>query len=113
LFYERTLDGYSLGEDVIFSYKASAYGKLYLLPEVKLSHRQLSEHAHYKSQYWFKWASYRKLLVSIMPGKYIKWIYYGWSNFGQMLVVLLTRKGTTILDRILSILAIMRGTLRG
>jgi glycosyltransferase involved in cell wall biosynthesis len=113
LFYEKSLDGYSLGEDVIFSYKASAYGKLYLLPDVKLSHRQLSEHAHYKSQYWYKWVSYRKLLVSIMPGKHIKWIYYGWANFGQMIVVFLGRKETTKHDRMLSILAFIRGTLRG
>lgn len=113
LLYDPTLDGYSLGEDVIFSYKASASGKLYILPEVRLSHLQNSSDSHYKNDYWLKWVSYRKTLVSIMPGKILKWFYYGWANFGQMMMVLFTRRDSSVIDRISSILAIARGTLRG
>ncbi len=113
LFYDSSLDGYSLGEDVIFSYKASASGKLYILPEVRLLHRQSSQGTHYKSDYWIKWVTYRKTLVSIMPGKILKWIYYGWANFGQMIMVLFTRSESSGFNRLLSILAITKGTLRG
>jgi glycosyltransferase involved in cell wall biosynthesis len=113
LLYDSSLDGYSLGEDVIFSYKASASGKLYILPEVRLLHRQSSQSTHYKSDYWFKWVTYRKTLVSIMPGKILKWIYYGWTNVGQVIMVLFTRRESTGLNRLLSILAITKGTLRG
>jgi len=113
LFYDHSLDGYSLGEDVIFSYEASKSGKLYILPDVRLPHRQSSESTHYRSQYWFKWASYRKTLISIMPGSILKWIYYGWSNLGQIVMVLFTRKSSTGLNRLSSVFAIIRGTLRG
>jgi GT2 family glycosyltransferase len=113
LFYDSTMDGYSLGEDVIFSYKASTSGKLYLLPDVEFQHRQSSQQAHYKSNYWFKWASYRKTLISIMPGTRLKWFYYVWANLGQILMISFSRKGSSGLNRATSIVAIIRGTLRG
>jgi glycosyltransferase involved in cell wall biosynthesis len=113
LVYESCLDGYSLGEDVIFSYKASAHGKLYILPDVRLPHLQYSVVTHYKNQYWFKWSSYRRTLVTIMPGKFLKWMFYWWANFGQMLVVLSARKDSTIRNRLSSVLSLIRGSLNG
>lgn len=111
--YESNLDGYSLGEDVIFSYKASFLGKLYLLPDIELPHRESSQLHHYRSNYWFKWSSYRKTLLSIMPGRILKWICYAWANFGQIVMILFTRKELTVLNRASSIVAIARGALHG
>jgi glycosyltransferase involved in cell wall biosynthesis len=113
LLYDSSLDGYSLGEDVIFSYRASNSGKLYILPEVRLLHLQTSRTTHYNSDYWFKWVTYRKILVSIMPGKILKWAYFGWANIGQMIMVLFTRRKSTGLNRVSSIFSIIKGSLHG
>lgn len=111
--YESSLDGYSLGEDVIFSFKASELGDLFVLPNVKLPHLQYSEISHYKSQYWFKWSSYRKTLVELLPGKYLKWMFYWWSNLGQVLIVLCSRRGLSMRIRVSSAFALLKGSLNG
>jgi glycosyltransferase involved in cell wall biosynthesis len=86
--YEEEFDGYSLGEDVIYSYRASKKGNLFVLPQVSLPHFEISSMDHYSPQYWRMWTKNRRNLVSIMPGGTAKWISYHWANFGQILILL-------------------------
>lgn len=106
--YEKSFDGYSLGEDVIYSYQAAKNGELFLLPDVRLHHHEVSKSSHYRPEYWYKWSRNRKSLVLLMPGRFLKWFFYAWSNLGQILVVLFNPTLNSRL-RFQSILKIIKG----
>ncbi len=110
--YENSFDGYSLGEDVLFSYEAAKFGDLYLLPCVQINHLEESKSNHYQPDYWYRWSKNRKPLIRVMPGRVNKWLYYNWSNLGQILVVLLNPK-KDIMTRLKSATKIVKGALSG
>lgn len=108
--YEEEFDGYSLGEDVIYSYRASKKGSLFVLPQVSLPHFEVSSTEHYSSEYWRMWTKNRRNLVSIMPSGTAKWISYHWANFGQILILLFDFKSPTRI-RFRSIAQMIKGSI--
>ena len=107
--YEGSLDGYSLGEDVLFSYRVAKLGDLFLLPGVQINHHEVSKSSHYRPEYWYKWSKNRRLLIVLMPGRLLKWVFYTWSNLGQTLIVLCNPRIDSRL-RFQSALKIIKGT---
>ena len=108
--YEEEFDGYSLGEDVIYSYRASRKGSLYVLPQISLPHLEVSSKDHYRAEYWRMWTRNRKNLVSIMPGGTIKWLSYNWANLGQTLILFFDFR-TPIQVRFRSIFQLIKGVI--
>lgn len=108
--YEESFDGYSLGEDVLFSYRAGKNGDLFLMPRVQINHHEASKSSHYRPEYWYKWSKNRRSLLVLMPGGLSKWLYYAWSNLGQILIVLCNPRIDSRL-RFQSALKIIKGTI--
>lgn len=90
--YQKSFDGYSLGEDVLFSYEASKFGELFLVPNAQINHLEVSKSEHYQENYWYKWSKNRKSLIRTLDKPPSKWVYYHWSNLGQILILLLNPK---------------------
>jgi glycosyltransferase involved in cell wall biosynthesis len=57
--FEQDFEGYSLGEDVIFSVKAKKLGKLYVNSRIVLSHLELPQVDHDPIKFSFMWVYYR------------------------------------------------------
>jgi GT2 family glycosyltransferase len=90
--YESNLLGYALFEDVIFSLKASKKGFLFVNPQVKLRHIELSLGNTNTAEFWYKWAKNRKLVLRVLDNGMIGWVAYFWSNIGQMLFIIFSNR---------------------
>lgn len=95
--FEVDFKGYSLGEDVIFSYRVSKLGRLIVDPQVKLPHSESKTNRPGQFLYWRKWMNYRWRLCKLGPVSEIRIIAFFWSSLGQFIIntgkVLSLRKG--------------------
>lgn len=81
--FENKLKNQSLGEDVIFSYRARRYGKLGVVPTVLLDHSVSQVGRATEVEFWRMWVQNRYLLISIMHRDRVKLAPYIWANLGQ------------------------------
>jgi glycosyltransferase involved in cell wall biosynthesis len=84
--FERDLRNQSLGEDVIFSHKARAYGKLAVVPTVRLNHSVSQIGRANEVEFWTMWVQNRYRLIQIMNGGQSKLAPYFWANLGQVIL---------------------------
>lgn len=95
--FEVDFKGYSLGEDVIFSYRVSKLGRLIVDPQVKLPHSESQTNRPEQFLYWRKWMNYRWRLCKLGPANEIRIVAFFWSSMGQFIIntgkVLSLRKG--------------------
>lgn len=82
--FENDFEGYSLGEDVIFSYRASKLGKLVVDSRIKLPHSESKINRPREFIYWRKWMNYRWRLCKLSPGREWRVAAYYWSSLGQL-----------------------------
>ena len=89
--FEKDLMGQSLGEDVIFSFKANKRGKLLVNTDVILNHLESPVSRPNDFEFWKMWILNRRLLIRYMGNSLISQISYHWANFGQLLILVISR----------------------
>ena len=95
LSFESDFIGQSLNEDVIFSFRASLRGPLFVDPTIHLNHFE-SEIARPKGyEFWSMWVINRKRLIEISTEGRLRFASFHFSNFGQFLSLVFSgaRKG--------------------
>ena len=107
--FEYDFQGYALGEDVIYSYRASLLGRIAVNREILLPHFEVSRLDHYGPDYWKKWVVYRNRLAEIAGLTQIEKMSVFWTNLGQILVIILSRSSKPI-SSIRSVKNILRET---
>jgi glycosyltransferase involved in cell wall biosynthesis len=85
--FEPDFMGQSLGEDVIFSYRASLRGQLFVDPRTHLNHSE-SEIGRPKGlEFWSMWVVNRMRLVQLFEKSLFKSLCYHFANVGQFLAL--------------------------
>ncbi len=88
--FESDFIGQSLCEDVIYSFRASKLGKLFVDPKVHLIHLESEIGRPVGADFWEMWVVNRKRLVEIAnSGRGIQFQYH-LANFGQFITLLYT-----------------------
>ena len=83
--FEADFMGQSLSEDVIFSYRASSRGELFVDPKIHLNHSE-SEIGRPKGlEFWSMWVVNRSRLVNLVAKNNLQLFPYHFANFGQFL----------------------------
>ena len=88
--FESDFMGQSLCEDVIYSFRASKLGKLYVDPNVHLVHLESEIGRPMGAAFWEMWVVNRKRLVEIANADKGFQLQYHLANFGQFLTLLYT-----------------------
>ena len=86
--FESDFMGQSLCEDVIFSLRASKLGKLFVNPNVHLTHLESEIGRPTGSEFWSMWVVNRKRLVEIASNGRNLEVEYHLANFGQFLTLI-------------------------
>jgi glycosyltransferase involved in cell wall biosynthesis len=88
--FESDFMGQSLCEDVIYSFRASKLGKLFVDPKVHLIHLESEIGRPVGTEFWEMWVVNRKRLVEIAnAGKRLQ-LHYHLANIGQFMTLLYT-----------------------
>lgn len=77
--------GYSLGEDVIFSYLMAQKGKIAVNPKVILNHLESPVGRPNSFEFWRKWIIYRRSLLRIRGRNFKNLFCFWWANIGKIL----------------------------
>ena len=85
--FDNRFTGQSLGEDVLFSIKASKYGKLFVKQNLTLTHFESSTNRPNYLMYTRMWVRNRFYIVEEILGDKMK-IAYHWCNFGRFLTLI-------------------------
>ena len=86
--FEKDFIGQSLGEDVIFSYRASKIGDLYVDSRVKLRHDESEIGRPNEIELQSMWVTNRFRLIQIMGSTNLNLLSFWWSNLGRFTYVL-------------------------
>lgn len=106
--FESDFKGVSLNEDVIFSLRASKFGKLLVDPSTHLWHTESDIGRQKGASFWEMWVVNRKRLVEVMSSKVPNYFYFHLANFGQFLSLIYSGfRNKTLRD--LAFLGIIRG----
>jgi hypothetical protein len=81
--FEPDFVGQSLGEDVIFSFRASLRGKLFVDPRVHLSHTESAIGRPIGLEFWSMWVVNRKRIVDLFGRNPLHAAKYHFANLGQ------------------------------
>jgi GT2 family glycosyltransferase len=87
--FEEDFFGQSLGEDVIFSLKASRSGKIAVDPSVVLNHLESPIMRPNPQEFLSMWIRNRNRIVREIQSGSFKYFAYHWANFGKLLQVIL------------------------
>jgi len=90
LTFENNLTGQSLGEDVIFSFRASKLGSLIVNSDVVLNHLESPVSRPSEYEFWKMWVVNRYLLIDYMGKSFYNRVFYHWANFGQLIILLIS-----------------------
>jgi len=83
--FEADFMGSSLGEDVIFSVRASKLGRLFVDPRTHLWHTESEIGRQKGSDFWAMWVVNRKRLVAVSSSTRPNYFYFHFANLGQFL----------------------------
>ena len=86
--FEEDFYGQSLGEDVVFSLKASRIGKIAVDPNVILNHLESPIMRPNPEEFMRMWITNRKRVINEMPSGPIKYLAYHWANFGKLIQII-------------------------
>ena len=106
--FESTFFGQSVGEDVLFSLKASKKGRLFVDPSIVIEHLLININRPSTFEFWYMWSKNRKLIIKELGGSIRNKVAYCWSNFGQILIFIVNSNYS-----LNSILASIKGVIRG
>jgi GT2 family glycosyltransferase len=87
LTFESNLTGQSLGEDVIFSFKASKLGILVVDSNIVINHLESPISRPTEFEFWEMWVVNRLILSKYMDNSLVNLLSYYWSTFGQFLIL--------------------------
>jgi glycosyltransferase involved in cell wall biosynthesis len=87
--FEEDFYGQSLGEDVIFSLRASKSGKIAVDTNVVIDHQESPILRPNVEAFMYMWIKNRKRIVSEMQSGAPKYLAYHWANFGKLLQIIL------------------------
>jgi GT2 family glycosyltransferase len=105
LSFEEDFFGQSLGEDVIFSLKASRSGKIAVDPSVVLNHLESPVMRPNPEEFLRMWVINRKRIVHEIQPRPFKYSAYHWANFGKLLQIIFLPSS----DKLLKINGILKG----
>jgi glycosyltransferase involved in cell wall biosynthesis len=86
--FEPDFVGQSLGEDVIFSFRASQHGELFVDTNTTLFHSEASENRPDSSEFWKMWVTNRHRLSKLIYPETKFLAGFHWANFGQVLILI-------------------------
>ena len=86
--FEYDFDGQSLGEDVIFSVRASRRGTLITDPGIVLAHDESELGRAVPQEHWEMWMQNRWRLIDVMGGGFVKRFFFWWASLGQLSILL-------------------------
>lgn len=84
--FEEDFEGYSLGEDLIFSVRASKFGLLIVDSNIVLHHTEMMQNETNLIQKNFMWVYYRFRLSRYVRSKFQFYLGFYWSIFGRLLI---------------------------
>lgn len=87
--FEEDFFGQSLGEDVIFSSKASRFGKIAVDPTVVLNHLESPIMRPNPEEFLCMWIKNRNRIVRETQSGPFRYLAYHWANFGKLLQIIL------------------------
>jgi GT2 family glycosyltransferase len=90
--FEKDFYGQSLGEDVIFSLKASQHGSLYVDTSVEIRHLESKIMRPNPEEFIFMWVTNRLRIVKSGKNSMLNLIPYHWANLGKFLQILFTKR---------------------
>jgi glycosyltransferase involved in cell wall biosynthesis len=96
--FEEDFFGQSVGEDVIFSLKASKRGKIAVDPTVVLDHLESPIMRPNSQEFIYMWIRNRKRIISEMKSGHFKYLAYHWANFGKLLQIIVFRNPNKFLE---------------
>lgn len=96
--FEEDFYGQSLGEDVIFSLKASKRGKIAVDTNVLLNHLESPIVRPNREEFMSMWIRNRKRIVSEMETGYFKYLAFHWANFGKFLQIIVFPNPNKLLE---------------
>jgi hypothetical protein len=103
--FEEDFYGQSLGEDVIFSLKASSLGRIAADPTVIINHLESSIMRPNPEEFLYMWVRNRKRIVDLMRPGYIKYLAFHWANLGKTIQIILQPNSSKYLP--------LKGIIRG
>ena len=86
--FESDFIGQSLGEDVIFSTRMKAKGKLVTNSNIHLFHEESIIERPTRKEFWKNWVQSRYRIVQVAKFGKIGALCFWWSNLGQFLVLI-------------------------
>jgi len=84
--FDNRLFGQSLGEDVLFSLKASRLGSLFVDTSVQLEHLESEKERPNQFEFYRMWVRNRYFIVSQLMGKKYKPTFH-WCNLGKSIIL--------------------------
>lgn len=96
--FEEDFSGYSLGEDVIFSVKASKLGKLFVNSNIILNHLELPQTDLDVIKYNYMWVYYRFRLSKYIRNKIVFYLAFYLSVLSKIFLSLVTIPGRPIIS---------------
>jgi glycosyltransferase involved in cell wall biosynthesis len=86
--FEKDFFGQSLGEDVIFSLKASEIGSLFVNTSVEICHLETDIMRPNSEKFTFMWVTNRLRIIQTNKNSKLNLIPYHWANLGKFLQIL-------------------------
>ena len=86
--FENDFFGQSLGEDVIFSLKASEFGSLFVDTSVEICHLESDMMRPNSEEFTFMWVTNRLRIVQSSKNPKLNLLPYHWANFGKFQQIL-------------------------
>jgi glycosyltransferase involved in cell wall biosynthesis len=90
--FEKDFFGQSLGEDVIFSLKASEFGSLLVDTSVEICHLETDIMRPNSEEFTFMWVTNRLRIVQTNRNPRLNLFPYHWANLGKFLQILLVSR---------------------
>jgi GT2 family glycosyltransferase len=90
--FEKDFFGQSLGEDVIFSLKASQHGSLYVDTSIEIDHVESKIMRPNSEEFTFMWIANRFRIVKTGKSPMLNLIPFHWANLGKFLQILFTER---------------------
>jgi glycosyltransferase involved in cell wall biosynthesis len=86
--FEKDFFGQSLGEDVIFSLKASEFGSLFVDTSVKIWHLETAIMRPNSEEFIYMWVTNRLRIIQSSKNPKLNLLPYHWANLGKFLQIL-------------------------
>jgi glycosyltransferase involved in cell wall biosynthesis len=86
--FEKDFFGQSLGEDVVFSLKASEFGSLFVDTSVTISHLETEIMRPNSEEFTYMWVTNRLRIVQSSKNPKLNLLPYHWANLGKFLQIL-------------------------